>query len=566
MAKIFFFCLILFTLNLFSIEGASQKNAYENCCNTYVDLKLFAARNYFARKLQPLNLSGTVAERYCNSFLIRNLRTIKRIGNVCLRVIKNRDVYLQLLPIGFRALDLYCNVSYLLGFMRFTLYICLDEPNFLVKMKVNETKWVVATATKLTNPGYGRMKIWIESLGDWDIFGRLFQIATFPNFIRHYEINIEGDSQNDAYEKCCNKYVDLKLFAARKYLARRLQPLNLSGIVAKQYCNSFLISNLSTIKRIGNVCLRVFKNRDVYRELLPIGFSVLDLGCNVSYLLGFMKFTLFICLDEPDFLVRMKVNASKWVIATAINLTNPGYGRMKIWIESLGDWDIFGRLFQIVTLPNFIRSLLGMMGLSMENCNDVDLYMGFEYSSSSSEDSDEAEYNYIPQKSNLVGIHPYQFEPEFDHASECNETDSETEIENLRLENTMWCKCENCVVMNTDIECKCCLEISKLEDKCKEENISCITNNPGFEGVCLNPWVLQTAYRGYRQQIGESAVEGTLNEKYRHTAYRQFVRWSWGWLGKFKRVLLPSCVVNKIRSAFGSDVNSYKGFKLPDLN
>uniref|UniRef100_T1ILK0 Uncharacterized protein n=1 Tax=Strigamia maritima TaxID=126957 RepID=T1ILK0_STRMM len=148
----------------------------------------------------------------------------------------------------------------------------------------------------------------------------------------------------------------------------------------------------------------------------------------------------------------------------------------------------------------------------MENCNDVDLYMGFEYSSSSSEDSDEAEYNYIPQKSNLVGIHPYQFEPEFDHASECNETDSETEIENLRLENTMWCKCENCVVMNTDIECKCCLEISKLEDKCKEENISCITNHPGFEGVCLNPWVLQTAYRGYRQQYGESAVEGTLNE------------------------------------------------------
>uniref|UniRef100_T1IV37 Uncharacterized protein n=1 Tax=Strigamia maritima TaxID=126957 RepID=T1IV37_STRMM len=43
--------------------------------------------------------------------------------------------------------------------------------------------------------------------------------------------------------------------------------------------------------------------------------------------------------------------------------------------------------------------------LSMENCTAVDLYMRFEYSSSSSEDSDEAEYNYILQKFYLVGIH-----------------------------------------------------------------------------------------------------------------------------------------------------------------
>ena len=44
-----------------------------------------------------------------------------------------------------------------------------------------------------------------------------------------------------------------------------------------------------------------------------------------------------------------------------------------------------------------------------------------------------------------------------------------------------------------------------------ENDISCITDHEGFESVCLNVWVPQTAYFNYRQQYGE-AVEKTVHE------------------------------------------------------
>lgn len=51
--------------------------------------------------------------------------------------------------------------------------------------------------------------------------------------------------------------------------------------------------------------------------------------------------------------------------------------------------------------------------------------------------------------------------------------------------------------------------------------------------------------------------------RYRYTAYRQLIRWSYGYLGQEVRVVIPACAVNKIRETFGS-VN-YTGF-LPVLN
>ena len=43
-----------------------------------------------------------------------------------------------------------------------------------------------------------------------------------------------------------------------------------------------------------------------------------------------------------------------------------------------------------------------------------------------------------------------------------------------------------------------------------------------------------------------------LFRKYRHVAYRQFVRWCWGYLGKNVRVVLPSCAVKAVQDAFQS--------------
>ncbi len=49
--------------------------------------------------------------------------------------------------------------------------------------------------------------------------------------------------------------------------------------------------------------------------------------------------------------------------------------------------------------------------------------------------------------------------------------------------------------MPTGVECVCCKEISKIVDKTTSEGVGCIVLHPGFQNVCLDPWVLlQTAY------------------------------------------------------------------------
>ena len=54
-------------------------------------------------------------------------------------------------------------------------------------------------------------------------------------------------------------------------------------------------------------------------------------------------------------------------------------------------------------------------------------------------------------------------------------------------------------------------------------------------------------------------LDKPIEEKYRYTAYRQFVRWCWGYLGKNIRVPLPSCVTAVIRQKYNSP--DYVGFK-----
>ena len=111
--------------------------------------------------------------------------------------------------------------------------------------------------------------------------------------------------------------------------------------------------------------------------------------------------------------------------------------------------------------------------------------------------------------------------------------------------------------MDTVEESICCQEI--LEILWKNEEVAqveqfqipnCITDNPGFQAVCLSLWVLQAAWSQYCQQYGTRAHEGPEHKKKRHVAYRQLVRWCWGVLAKDIRVPLPSCAVSCIRAHF----------------
>ena len=145
-------------------------------------------------------------------------------------------------------------------------------------------------------------------------------------------------------------------------------------------------------------------------------------------------------------------------------------------------------------------------------------------------------------------------------------------------------------------ESVCCLEISEVEDKMSElqtldpsSKATCITEHPGFSGVCLDMWVQQTtahhspypwsryncSSRTYSQVCYQYIdhyqhsvnyillCHTTLYRQYRYIAYRQLTTWCWGYLGKHRRVVLPSCAVHKIREAFPSD--GYIGFKYPHL-
>ncbi|XP_046555100.1 uncharacterized protein LOC124264401 [Haliotis rubra] len=105
-------------------------------------------------------------------------------------------------------------------------------------------------------------------------------------------------------------------------------------------------------------------------------------------------------------------------------------------------------------------------------------------------------------------VDPYMFEPVTD------ESDSEGTpenpglgyMDNRRTENTEWCKCGQCIAHPTAEECSCCQEnptiVAKIEEVEREglPPVNCITQHPGFTGVCCNRWVLQTAYFQYRQQ------------------------------------------------------------------
>ena len=64
--------------------------------------------------------------------------------------------------------------------------------------------------------------------------------------------------------------------------------------------------------------------------------------------------------------------------------------------------------------------------------------------------------------------------------------------------------------------CVCCQEIEAVKHKIIEavtsgecqEQPTCITQHPGFHPVCINRWVLQTAWYQYKQQYKDPPTMG----------------------------------------------------------
>ncbi len=64
----------------------------------------------------------------------------------------------------------------------------------------------------------------------------------------------------------------------------------------------------------------------------------------------------------------------------------------------------------------------------------------------------------------------------------------------------------------------------------------------------------------------KTKYQNQLFSRYRYLSYRSFVIWCWGLLGCRIRVIIPACVVLRIRSEFPDEEGHYIGFKLPNIS
>ena len=105
-------------------------------------------------------------------------------------------------------------------------------------------------------------------------------------------------------------------------------------------------------------------------------------------------------------------------------------------------------------------------------------------------------------------------------------------------------------------ECLCCREIGPVMNKISDAgNVAnhrsplCITNHPGFDGVCLNQWVLETAWYNYRQQYDEG-FDGPEHKEIGMLHIDNWLCGVGGKLGRHIRVVLPSFAVSCVRAHF----------------
>lgn len=120
-----------------------------------------------------------------------------------------------------------------------------------------------------------------------------------------------------------------------------------------------------------------------------------------------------------------------------------------------------------------------------------------------------------------------------------------------RTIDVRWCICGYCVDNNRmkDKEKKCCRERH------------CISRTERCQNMVTDNDVVNAAANTYNDvTVRKKDLD---NRTLRHAAYRNFVMWHYGHLGKNIRVVIPSCVVWLIRRKWPSADGIYTGYKDP---
>ena len=139
-------------------------------------------------------------------------------------------------------------------------------------------------------------------------------------------------------------------------------------------------------------------------------------------------------------------------------------------------------------------------------------------------------------------------------------------VPRTELEEAYWCKCSNCVTMESEIECYCCQESSLIFESVLKETNKCVTELNVFRKMIEETEVLEV------QSFGQKGVcrdmEGKIKpESLRHIAYGTFLQiCSLRFIGKGRRYVLPSCVVKRIRELYPSPDGHYVDFKEGAIN
>ena len=92
----------------------------------------------------------------------------------------------------------------------------------------------------------------------------------------------------------------------------------------------------------------------------------------------------------------------------------------------------------------------------------------------------------------------------------------------------------------------------------KEMHVKFITSYELFQNLCIDRHVLELAIRA-RCDIRVEPLDFSMSS-FRKAAYRQFILWEHGYLGKGNRRIIPSCAVKKVREQYPAPDSVYMGF------
>ena len=87
----------------------------------------------------------------------------------------------------------------------------------------------------------------------------------------------------------------------------------------------------------------------------------------------------------------------------------------------------------------------------------------------------------------------------------------------------------------------------------------CISATDAFHDTCLNRNVLIVAILDSIDFYNDDNKMSPSN--YRKAAYRQYILYCHGYLGRGNRLVVPSCALWKIRDIYSAPDHNYLGFK-----